>query len=104
MIRPASAIARGGDPAAIPLFASWMGQPGLACGKIAEALVEMSPQVVPFVRKGLEALDEHMIRNTRRVLAALRDTFSQRAQYGYYWTDLEEALVGHDAEEDVAES
>ncbi len=103
MIRIVFAIARCGDPAAIPLLASWMDQPGIVGRKIAEALVEMGPQVVPVVRKCLEALDEDMIRNAHRVLAAFGDEYSQRAQHAYCWADLEEDLVRDDAEPEVAE-
>jgi hypothetical protein len=103
MIRIVFAIARCGDPAAIPLLASWMDQPGIVGRKIAEALVEMGPQVVPVVRKCLEALDEDMIRNAHRVLAAFGDEYSKRAQHAYCWADLEEDADLHDSEEEVAE-
>lgn len=103
MIRIVFAIARCGDPAAIPVLAGWMDQPGIVGRKIAEALVEMGPQVVPIVRKYLEALDEDMIRNAHRVLAAFGDEYSKRAQHAFCWADLEEDVALHDAEEEVAE-
>ena len=103
MIRLVFAIARCGDPAAIPVLVSWMDQPGIVGRKIVEALIEMGPQVIPVVRKCLEALDEDMIRNAHRVLAAFGDAYSQRAQHAYCWADLEEDCARDDAEKEVAE-
>ena len=46
--------------------------------------------MIPEMRKRLEALDEDMIRNAHRVLAALGDERSDRAQYAVCWADFEE--------------
>ncbi len=90
IIRIMFAIARTGEADAIPVIADQMDVP-CAVGRAAvQALIEIGPAVIPEMRKRLEALDEHMIRNAHRVLGALGDERSARAAQAVCWADFEE--------------
>jgi hypothetical protein len=103
IIRILFAIARTGEADAIPVIADQMDVP-CAVGRAAvQALIEIGPAVIPEMRKRLEALDEDMIRNAHRVLAALGDQRSARAEQAECWADLEEAATPRRLKREAAE-
>lgn len=79
-----------GDKAAIDILARHLDNPGVLGRAATQALIGFGKAAEPAMRKLLSALDEHTIRNAHRVLAALGDAHSGRAQHAYCWADLEE--------------
>ena len=71
IIRLMFAIARTGEPDAIRVIADQLDVPCDVGRAAVRALIEIGPAVIPEMRKRLDALDSDMIRNARRVLAAL---------------------------------
>jgi hypothetical protein len=78
--------------AAIAVLASLLDSAGSVGDAAVHALIGFGDAVIPAMRECLDAMDEDMIRNAHRVLAALGDVDSARAQYAHCWDDLE---TGH---------
>jgi len=84
-------ITRTQDPDAIVVLASLLDTPGPVGAAAVRGLVSFGQLAESEMRRCVATgVDEDMIRNAHRVLAALGDTFSQRAQHAYCWADLEE--------------
>ena len=83
-------VARTEDPDAIAVLASQLDVPGPAGAEAVRALVSFGQLAVSEVRRCLQAKDEDMIRNAHRVLAALGDAHSARAQDAHCWADLDD--------------
>ena len=90
IIRILFAIARTGEADAIPVIADQMDVPCDVGRAAVRALIEIGPAVIPEMLERLEALDEDMVRNAHRVLAALGDERSARAADAVCWADFEE--------------
>ena len=96
IIRIMFAIARTGDPDAIPVVADQMDVPCDVGRAAVAALIEIGPAVIPEMRKRLEADDEDMIRNAHQVLAHFGDERSARAHFAHCWADAEEKFLWED--------
>lgn len=79
-----------GDPAAIDVLAKHLDNPGVLGRAATRALIGFGKAAEPAMRKALDALDEDTIRNAHKVLAALGDRTSARAQHAFCWADLDE--------------
>jgi hypothetical protein len=79
-----------GDVAAIDILATHLDNPGVLGRAATEALIGFGKAAEPAMRRCLDALDEDTIRNAHRVLAAMGDAYSGRAQHAFCWADLEE--------------
>ncbi len=91
-------ITRTQDPDAIAILASLLDSPGPVGAAAVRGLVSFGQLAEAEMRRCLDAMDEDMIRNAHRVLAALGDTYSQRAQYAFCWADLEEEQAPGESE------
>jgi hypothetical protein len=89
-IRVIRQITRTQHPDAIAILASLLDSPGPVGAAAVKGLISFGQLAEAEMRRCLDAMDEDMIRNAHRVLAALGDAYSQRAQYAYCWADLEE--------------
>jgi hypothetical protein len=81
-----------GDLAAIDILANHLDNPGVLGRAATQALIGFGKAAEPAMRRCLDAMDEDTIRNAHRVLAALGDAYSARAQHAVCWADLEEAV------------
>ena len=90
-IRVIRRITRTQDPDAIAILASLLDTPGPVGAAAVRALISFGQLADAEMRRCVaDGVDEDMIRNAHRVLAALGDAYSKRAQYAYCWADLDE--------------
>jgi hypothetical protein len=102
-VRTVRALARTADPAAVPVLASLLECPGAVGRAAVQALLTFPRAVVePAMRECLEALEEEIVRNAYRVLAAFGDVRSRRAMHAVCWADFEESERIDAEDKDVA--
>jgi hypothetical protein len=91
-------ITRTQDPDAIAILASLLDSPGPVGAAAVRGLISFGRLAEAEMRRCLvDSMDEDQIRNAHRVLAALGDAYSRRAQYAYCWADLEEEQPSDEA-------
>jgi hypothetical protein len=106
-VRVIRRMTRTADPDAIAILASLLDTPGVVGAAAVKGLISFGQLADAEMRRCVaDGVDEDMIRNAHRVLAALGDAYSQRAQHAYCWADLEEeqeekVVAGKSASDDV---
>ena len=92
-----------GTVEAAAAIATVLDTPGPMGRRIVRELVQMGPVVMPAMLDAIETgIDEDAIRNAHRVLAALGDEYSARAQHAHCWADVGERPVRRDSAKEVA--
>jgi hypothetical protein len=102
-VRVIRRITRTQDPDAIVILASVLDTPGPVGAAAVRGLMAFGQLAESEMRRCVATgVDEDAIRNAHRVLAALGDPYSHRAQHAYCWADLEEEDAAAEQERAVA--
>ena len=102
-VRVIRRITRTQDPDAIVILASVLDTPGPVGAAAVRGLMAFGQLAEGEMRRCVATgVDEDVIRNAHRVLAALGDPFSRRAVSAHCWADLEEEDAAAEQERAVA--